>query len=149
MDLEDAFASLSRSRTLCRCQPNMGTAPNMLVRLGKEPSEGQLREVLLPAIKESPESLQSILKYFASEAATGAIFTSLDILQQECAHDGNIKLDARDYTIGISSCARSKLWQHACWLFAAMPRAQVQPNIFSYSVAYKCEFAVYIYICLV
>ena len=107
----------------------------VLLELGKEPSESQVQEVLLPAVKRSRESLQPILKYFASEGAAVAIFTSLNILQRDYARDGGIKLDVRDYTIGISACARSKLWQQACWLFAAMPSAGVQANVFSYSVA--------------
>ena len=107
----------------------------VLSQLGKEPSEGQVREVLLPAVEKSRESLQPILKYFASEGAAAAIFTTLNILQRDYACDGSIKLDVRDYTVGISACARSKFWQQACWLFAAMPSAGVQANVFSYSVA--------------
>lgn len=63
------------------------------------------------------------------------IFKSLEVLQE----DGQFALDARDYTIGISSCARSKIWQNACWLFAAMPSAAVQRNVFTYSAAWTAS----------
>lgn len=45
----------------------------------------------------------------------------------------NFRLDQRDFTLGISACRRSKLWQDACWLLDVMPEANVVPNDFSYN----------------
>eukprot|EP00434_Breviolum_minutum_P037012 symbB.v1.2.032804.t1/scaffold3834.1/size49527/1 len=50
------------------------------------------------------------------------------------ALQGSNALDSHNYTLGISSCGRSKLWQHACWLFAhSMPQSMIQPSVFSYN----------------
>lgn len=43
--------------------------------------------------------------------------------------DRRLRLDARQYTLGITSCGSKSLWQHACSLFAAMPTAQVAQNV--------------------
>lgn len=42
-------------------------------------------------------------------------------------------LDSHNFTLGISACGRAKLWQEACWIFAAIPETALQPNIFSYN----------------
>ena len=43
--------------------------------------------------------------------------------------DQRLRLDARQYTLGITSCGSKSLWQQACSLFAAMPAAQVARNV--------------------
>lgn len=136
MELTHGFGNAGafsyRPRSTCSpCRSSHNDGASVLLKLGTQPSQSQVRKVLLPAIQNSREKLQPILKHFASEAAAMTIFKSLEVLQE----DGQFALDARDYTIGISSCARSKIWQNACWLFAAMPSAAVQRNVFTYSAA--------------
>eukprot|EP00913_Durusdinium_trenchii_P031412 g29409.t1 len=43
------------------------------------------------------------------------------------------RLDPRTYTVGISSCGRLAKWPFAVALLASMPKAEVQPNAFSYA----------------
>eukprot|EP00913_Durusdinium_trenchii_P015660 g14720.t2 len=50
-------------------------------------------------------------------------------------HLGQLQLDARDFTMGISSCAKSKLWVEALQLFDSLPVARVAPNVFCFGAA--------------
>ena len=54
----------------------------------------------------------------------------------ELAKDSRFQLREADFTIGISACGRSKLWQHACVLLDAMHG----PSVIPYSAAISaCE----------
>ena len=49
-------------------------------------------------------------------------------------------LQASSFVLQMSSCARSKLWQHALWLFEHMHHARLRRNVVSYSAAISaCE----------
>ena len=50
------------------------------------------------------------------------------------AHEqGNV--NAKQYTLAISSCARAEMWQFACSLLHSMPAARIHPNQFSSNAA--------------
>ncbi|CAK9015281.1 Pentatricopeptide repeat-containing protein At2g31400 [Durusdinium trenchii] len=70
------------------------------------------------------ENLPLLFKSLSEKKDAKSIFHLLEELRHQAA-----ELDNQKYTIGISTCSRGKLWQHACWLFAVMPKAQVQPNV--------------------
>ncbi|CAL1154452.1 unnamed protein product [Cladocopium goreaui] len=83
-----------------------------LAKWGKGEAEKQMRKLLKGLAKNQAEVIFGIL--------------------QLCG-DRRVRLDARQYTLGITSCGSKSLWQHACSLFAAMPTAQVAQNVISYN----------------
>ena len=88
-----------------------------------------VRNPLQSALKDNrPYALQKALKSLGQEDSV-TLFNTLEMLQRNEA----IVLDERHFTVGVSSCGRSELWQHACWLFEAMPKANIQPDVISSS----------------
>eukprot|EP00435_Cladocopium_sp_Y103_P014355 s43_g3.t1 len=52
----------------------------------------------------------------------------------------NFGLTERDYTVGITACGRSKLWQDACWLLHTMREAKLTADLFTYNATIAaCE----------
>ena len=97
-----------------------------------------VRNPLQSALKDGrPCALQKALKSLAEEDSL-ILFNTLEMLQRNEA----LVLDERHFTVGVSSCGRSELWQHACWLFEAMPKANILPDIISFTAAVSaCEKA--------
>ena len=97
-----------------------------------------VRNPLQSALKDNrPYALQKALKSLGQEDSV-TLFNTLEMLQRNEA----IVLDERHFTVGVSSCGRSELWQHACWLFEAMPKANIQPDVISFTAAVSaCEKA--------
>eukprot|EP00434_Breviolum_minutum_P027785 symbB.v1.2.024573.t1/scaffold2273.1/size83577/4 len=99
----------------------------------------QLRQILQShqeTLEHEEAMLQHTLEALAERGQSTLIFRALEFLSR----DGRVRLDARKYVVGISSCSRSKMWQHACCLFASMPGATALPNVFAYNaVISACE----------
>ena len=92
--------------------------------------------VLLPELRKSREKLQQVLKVFKEQKKGKLAFATLEAARQ----DGRIKLNASNYTVGISACSRSQLLEQALKLFEDMPKAKVDPNVISYSATISaCE----------
>lgn len=84
-------------------------------------------------------NLQQILKALAEKKKSRLIFSTLQSLLDEDVGKHSL-LVGSNFLVGISSCARSKLWQYACFLFSAMPLAKVQPDVKSFNAAVSaCE----------
>ena len=99
--------------------------------------EDALKTTLLPEVRRSKALLGSFLRAFCQqEGAAKLIYATLEAIRE----DGSIELIASNYTIGISTCARAKLWQQAVELFEAMAKKNVQPDMISHSAAISaCE----------
>ncbi|CAJ1420697.1 unnamed protein product [Effrenium voratum] len=116
---EAAKASLQRRRRLLFGSQETRRGP---WARGNEKREA-IRALLAPISRRPPEK---ILKALAAKRAD-LLFDALQVLQE----DGS-KLGARHYTIGISSCARSRRWREACWLFGSM---KVRPDLICLNAA--------------
>ena len=98
-------------------------------------TETNVVTVLLPRI-DSNRSLQRILKVLSQQRQGQLAFATLEAVVRA----GQIELNAPNYTVVLSSCARSKLWRQALTLLKTMPQAQVLPDVISYSAAISaCE----------
>ena len=79
--------------------------------------------------------LQEILKSLAEKKKVQVIFVTLELLR-----DKGFDFHSSNYLVGISACAKSKLWQHACLLFSSLPEAKLQPDVKSFNAAVSaCE----------
>eukprot|EP00435_Cladocopium_sp_Y103_P057366 s1032_g19.t1 len=79
--------------------------------------------------------LQEILKSLAEKKKIQLIFVTLELLR-----DKGFDFHSSNYLVGISACAKSKLWQHACVLFSSLPQAKLQPDVKSFNAAVSaCE----------
>ena len=54
-----------------------------------------------------------------------------------CHRNASNPKDPRDFSVGISGCARAALWQDASVLFATMHAGKVYPNV-SPVAAFRC-----------
>lgn len=104
-------------------------ASERLLELGTSATEVQIRRVLMDPIIEQNINPQHTLKSLAAKKAPQLIFAVLEVLRRE----GHPDLDAHDYSVGISSCCRFHLWQHACRLFESMPDASLRQNVFTFT----------------
>ena len=91
--------------------------------------ESELLVILASELED--RRLQDILQPLARGRQPSVIFSILKALQ------GHYKLEAWDYTIGISACA--PMWQLALSLFSAMPGARVQRNVIHFNAMSSCN----------
>ena len=67
-------------------------------------------------------------------------FDLVGILFSETLKHGGAKVGLKEFTAGISACARAQTWQLAVHLFNSMSKAKVVANVFSYnSTISACE----------
>lgn len=71
----------------------------------------------LTGLKPNRADFQNTLRRLAEKRRPDLIVEAFG----EQIRDQSFALDHRDFTAGISTCGRSKLWQHACWLLHKMP----------------------------
>ncbi|CAK9045512.1 unnamed protein product [Durusdinium trenchii] len=106
--------------------------------------EAQRSQVLLQRmldeellLRAESEGLPRLFDSLTRERRNELILQVLDALQGE---DGARIAQTHRYTVGITACARAKLWQDALNLFACMPAARVEQDAVSLSAAVSsCE----------
>ena len=104
-------------------------------QLCKNVNEADVSSVLLPEIV-SKKNLPQILKIFSQGKQGKLAFATLEAVRT----DGRIQLKAPNYTVGISTCAKSKLWKEALTLLQSMYHATVEQDIISRNAAISaCE----------
>ena len=86
--------------------------------------------------KSARTNFRHVLKTLAEKGQPELIIAAFAAqIQKE-----NLAVNEADFAIGISTCGRSKLWQHACWLLHQMPEAMANANVFTYNAAISaCE----------
>eukprot|EP00438_Fugacium_kawagutii_P021199 Skav201596 [mRNA] locus=scaffold152:687345:687734:+ [translate_table: standard] len=80
---------------------------------------------------KSCASYQKELKALREETPAELMIEAFAILLQH----RSFLLNAYDFQVGISTCGKSAMWPHACWLLSAMPKAKINPDVISYSAA--------------
>ena len=101
-----------------------------------EESRAEVVSELLDLCRSSPALKSDVFRSLAEQKEGELAFALLE----EIRKDGKIKLNASNYTVGISSCARSKLTLHALRLLKEMPTARVQLSVISHNAAISaCE----------
>ncbi|CAL1129193.1 unnamed protein product [Cladocopium goreaui] len=99
--------------------------------LGRSPSRDELLKIFHtePVSRRGPrEHLHQRLQKLANAKREDLILPVLKLLLEQ-----KVKLDPRDFSVGISGCARAALWQDASVLFATMHAGKVYPNVFVYN----------------
>ena len=123
------------SRALCRSEP-FCSAMLSRVRTSLRPCRGlrpaSQTEALVEEVtglKPTRANFRRILKILGDKRAELILETFSMVL-----HSSSV-LEQRDYTVGISACGRSNMWEHSCWLLHMMPKARVAANAFTYNAA--------------
>ena len=114
-------------KNMCLCLP----------RPDKGNFEDSLTTILLPEVQRSKALLGPVLRALCQQkGAAKLVYATLEKIRE----DGSIELIVSNYTVGISTCARAKLWQQAVKLFESMPTAKLHPNVISHSATISaCE----------
>ena len=100
--------------------------PNGLLTLSNPPTTAELTALLQPADRRV--HLHQGLQKLAEANRVESIYPVLKFLL-----DRQTKLDPRDFSVGISACARATLWEKASLLFAQMQQGHSYPNVFAYN----------------
>ena len=99
---------------------------------------GSETEALFQKLNFNPTRItfHHILRTLAQTGRAKLILQAFAVQMQ----NRNFGLTERDYTVGITACGRSKLWQDACWLLNAMRETKVTADLFTYNAAIAaCE----------
>ena len=117
-------------------QSEAKSSGDVLLKLCQTLTEANLAKVLLPQV-DSNQKLQQTLKILSQQKQGQLAIATLEAVRSA----EKIPLTAPNYTVVLSSCAKSKLWKQAlALLFESMPTAKVQPNVISYNAAVSaCE----------
>ncbi|CAK9090888.1 unnamed protein product, partial [Durusdinium trenchii] len=98
--------------------------------------EASLESMLLPEVRRSKAILQQVLRKLSEQKRANLLYATLKTIEE----DGGIKLEDSNCTVGISTCARAKMWQQALKLLEVMPEMKLQPNVISYNATISaCE----------
>ncbi|CAK9092641.1 unnamed protein product [Durusdinium trenchii] len=125
-----------RSAQICRLMWRCSSTRHHLQPSKAEESRAEVVSELLDLCRSSPALKSDVFRSLAEQKEGELAFALLE----EIRKDGKIKLNASNYTVGISSCARSKLTLHALRLLKEMPTARVQLSVISHNAAISaCE----------
>ena len=98
-----------------------------LRKLGSSPSLEEVRAVLeVLGLQFVP--VRDLLHMVAEKRRCDILLSTMQVFMEE-----PMRLDPRDFTVALSLCSKLKVWQDACLILQAMPKAGVQANIYCFN----------------
>ena len=122
-----------KARSVCR-----NSAPQRKVRVSVPEGSALCKLRRRPALEDVRAALQEsglqsmpvrdLLHMVANQRHGDLLLSTMQVLMEE-----QRRLDPRDFTVALSLCSKLKVWQDACLILQAMPKAGVQANIYCFN----------------